>query len=85
MEIVDAVGRNCPEMRFEGTLSIGAIDVRRDRDCALSNADCAVTGGRRKVCALDEVLDTPMIFSILKDGLLEGSDLIMDAVFRLLS
>lgn len=79
------VGRNCPDMIFEGTLSMGAIDVRvRDKDCALSSADCAVTGGRSKVCAL-EALETPMMFSILNDGRLDGSDLIMDAVLRLLS
>lgn len=84
---VDAVGKNCPEMIFDGTLRIGAMaaEVRvKDRDCALSKADCTVTGGRRKVCAF-ELLETPIIFSMLNDGRLEGSDLIIDAVLRLLS
>lgn len=85
---MDAVGKNCPEIIFDGTLRIGAMaaDVRvKDRDCALSKADCTVTGGRRKVCALDELLETPIMFSMLKDGRLDGSDLIIDAVLRLFS
>lgn len=46
-----AEGKTCPEIIFEGTLRMGAIaaEVRvRERDCALSRADCTVTGGRRK-------------------------------------
>lgn len=85
---MDAVGKNCPEMIFDGTLRIGAMaaDVRdKDRDCALSKADCTVTGGRRKVCALVELLETPIIFSMLNDGRLDGSDLMIDAVLRLFS
>lgn len=86
-----ADGRTCPEIIFDGTLRMGAMaaDVRvRDSDCALSRADCTVTGGRRNACAAaveEDELDTPIIFSILKDGLADGSDLIMDAVLRLLS
>lgn len=84
---MDAVGKNCPEMIFDGTLRMGAMaDVRvKDRDCALNKADCTVTGGRRKVCALVELLETPIMFSMLNDGRLDGSDLIIDAVLRLFS
>lgn len=92
MDTAVAEGKTCPEIIFEGTLRMGAIaaDVRvRDRDCALSRADWTVTGGRKKACAApgedEEALETPMMFSILKEGLLDGSDLIMDAVLRLLS
>ena len=79
-------------MMFDGTLKMGAMaaEVRlRERDCALSRADWTVTGGRRKAWAApgedEDALETPMIFSMLKDGLFEGSDLIMDAVLRLFS
>lgn len=80
---VDAAGKNCPEMRFVGgTLRMAELRVNDERECALSSADCTVTGGRNKVCALPVplLLDTPMMFSMLNEGRLEGSDLIMDAV-----
>lgn len=91
MDTAAADGKTCPEIILDGTLRIGAMaaDVRlRDRDCALSKADCTVTGGRRNACAAaveEDALETPMMFSILKEGLPDGSDLIMDAVLRLLS
>lgn len=46
-----------------------------------------MTGGRKRVCAPPEppppvllLLETPMMFSMLNDGRLEGSDLIIEAV-----
>lgn len=78
-----AAGKNCPERRFVGgTLRMAELRVNDERECALRSADCTVTGGRNKVCALAVplLLDTPMMFSMLNEGRLEGSDLIMDAV-----
>lgn len=83
MDTADAAGKNCPVRRFVGgTLRMAELRVNDERECALSSADCTVTGGRNKVCALPVplLLDTPMMFSMLNEGRLEGSDLIMDAV-----
>lgn len=84
------VGRNCPDRRFVGTLNIGvmvAVLLLSDRGWWLIRADCTVTGGLRKVCApTDEAADTPIMFSMLKEGLLLGSDLMIEAaVLRLFS
>lgn len=57
-----------------------AVLLDKDKGWWPIRADWTVTGGLKKVCeATEEAADTPIMFSMLNEGRLLGSDLIIEA------